>query len=65
MAIHITCDICKKEPDLNDNFVFEATKVEVETSLNGESMIPQKKMNKEMFQICKGCFYKHISKLLK
>jgi dihydroorotase len=62
--IKIICDICQKEPDDKD-FVFEATKSEIVTSFGGADMTPQQRMHKEMIQICKGCFYKHISKLLK
>ncbi len=62
--IRCYCDICKEELTDQD-FVFEATLAEVRTSLVGEGMIPKKEIKKEMVQICKGCFYKHISKLLK
>ena len=63
MAIHITCDICKKEPQDND-FAFEATKMEMKTFFEGKSMNPNTKMKKDLIQICKECYYKHIDKLL-
>ncbi len=62
--IHITCDICEKEPMDND-FVFEADWIEIKTSLVGNSMMPMKEKKAKKIQICKGCFYKHIHKLLK
>ena len=64
--IKIFCDICGKEPDMEkDDFAFEATITEFMTSLVGQNMVPKKEMKREMIQICKGCFYTHISKLLK
>jgi len=61
--IKIYCDCCKKEID-NSDFMFEADHWELRTSLVGKEMTPQTKMEKEKIQICKGCFYKHISQLL-
>lgn len=62
--IKIYCDICGKEPDDRD-FACDLTKVEIVTSLTGESFVPMESRKKDVFQICKGCFYVHISKLLK
>ena len=59
MAIHITCDICKKEPTDLD-FVFEADWWEIRSALEGTELREVKKMDKQKIQICKGCFYKHI-----
>jgi len=61
--IHITCDICGKEPTDKD-FVFEANWIEIRTSLLGESLTPNRQKETKLIQICKGCFYKHIHKLL-
>ncbi len=63
MAIHITCDICKKEPQDND-FAFEATKMEMMVSLDGGTLDTQKRIKKDLIQICKDCYYKHFDKLL-
>jgi hypothetical protein len=62
--IKVICDICHKEPDDQD-FAFEATLSEIRTSLGGSELSPQNRIHKEMFQICKECYYKHISKLFK
>jgi hypothetical protein len=62
--IKIICDICGKEPQGHD-FSFEATKQEIVTTLQGELLNPQERIQKAMYQICKDCFYKHIDKLLK
>ena len=61
--IKIFCDICGKEPDDHD-FAFEATITEIVTSLAGTEMTPRREMRKKLVQICKGCFYTHISRLL-
>ena len=64
LEIKIYCDICKKLADDND-FAFNAMLVEIRTSLTGESLTAKNEKVKKEFQICKGCFYSHISKLLK
>ena len=62
--IKIYCDICGKEPEDKD-FIFEATKAEMTYSLIDKDIPMQKTLHKELIQICKGCYYVHISKLLK
>ena len=64
MAIKIICDICGKEPN-DPDFCFEATIMEIRTSLAGQALSPKKEIRKELIQICRECFEKHISKLLK
>ena len=64
MAIHITCDVCKKEPTDND-FACDMKVIEITNSLKGVELTPQREKQQEIYQICKGCFYTHISKLFK
>jgi len=62
--IKIYCDICGKEPTDRD-FACDLKVIEILTSLKGESMIPQQEKQQSILQICKGCYYTHISKLFK
>lgn len=62
--IIIKCDICLKEPTDRD-FSFEAVLFEIKTQLTGADMIPMEEKHKKSIFICKGCYYTHISKLLK
>ena len=59
MAIRVFCDICGKEAK-EQNFTFEATKQEIIIDL----ITDQKRLDKKLIQICKGCFNEHIAKLL-
>jgi hypothetical protein len=63
MAIKIFCDICEKEA-LDPDFIFEATKLESVISLDGvNDLTAKKRMDKKMIQICRGCYFTHLSKL--
>lgn len=62
--IKIICDICGEEPQDQD-FACDMTVIEILTSLTGKEFSPIQEKKKRMLQICKGCFYKHISKHLK
>lgn len=62
MAIHITCDCCLKEPEDQD-FACDITVMQRGISFAESQITPQMKTEKKIYQICKGCFYTHISKL--
>lgn len=64
MAIKILCDVCGKEPNDYD-FACDIKIIEIMTSLKGESLAPLKEKRQEIYQICKGCFYSHLSNLFK
>jgi len=63
--IKIICDICKKESTDKD-FACDMTVIEDLVSMPVEkNSLPQTTRVKRMLQVCKGCFYTHISKHLK
>ena len=64
MTLKIFCNICQKEL-IDLDFMFEARWEEIMVSLGGTEMTPTKQKRVQVIHICKGCFYKHISKLLK
>ena len=58
--IKIYCDICKDEVK-NHEFSCEMTIQEVITNIE----TGQKQLKKQLKQICKDCYEKHISKKIK
>ena len=67
LDINVWCDCCKtqvKGQDLTE-FACDLSVFEIRTSLTGPDLHTTKEQHKETRQICKGCYYQHISKLFK
>ena len=64
LEVKVYCDICEKLAT-DEDFAFNAILVEIRTSLTGDLLTAKNEKVKKEFQICKGCFYSHIHKLLK
>ena len=63
--LKVFCDCCGQEPK-GDDFVFEATLIEVKTGydLTSQNLNAQKQRHQQLIQICKECYQKHIAKFI-
>lgn len=64
MSIKIVCDVCKKDTNPQDEFIFEAAIIEMVSNIIGGNIDVPKRQKKTVIHICKDCYDKKIKDII-